>query len=121
MGLLLRLVLVVLRARRGPLESVIHARVLPTSPDLNFCLNDGRCLTLMDLGRVDLMVRTGMVGERWRRRWKPVIASATIRFRHPLGPWRRFVAGRGCSAGTTAGCTWSSASPGAATRRRGRW
>lgn len=94
MNLLLRLILLVPRARRrpprGPLdESVIHARVLPTDPDLDFHLNDGRSLTLMDFGRVDLMVRTGMVGELRRRRGNPVIASVTIRFRRPRGPWRR--------------------------------
>jgi acyl-CoA thioesterase FadM len=95
MNLLFRLILVVLRARRrpplGPLdESVIHSRVLPTDLDLNFHLNNGRYLTLMDLGRVDLMVRVGMVGELWRRRWNPVIGSVTVRFRRPLGLWRRF-------------------------------
>ena len=51
-------------ARLGPLdESVIHARVLPTDLDLNLHLNNGRALTLMDLGRVDLMLRMGVVGE----------------------------------------------------------
>ena len=95
MNLILRLLYVVLgtlwRPRLGPLdESVIPLWVLPNDLDLNLHLNNGRYLTLMDLGRVDLMVRVGMVGALWRRRWNPVIASVTIRFRRPLGLWRRF-------------------------------
>jgi acyl-CoA thioesterase FadM len=95
MNLLLRLILVLLRARRaprlGPLdESVIHSRVLPTDLDLNLHLNNGRYLTLMDLGRVDLIVRMGVVGELRRRRWNPVIASLTVRFRRSLGLWQTF-------------------------------
>lgn len=95
MNLLIRLILVLLRARRGPRlgpldESVIHSRVLPTDLDLNFHLNNGRYLTLMDLGRVDLLMRMGMVGELRRRRWNPVIASLTVRYRRSLGLWERF-------------------------------
>jgi len=95
MNLIVRLILVLLGARRGPRlgpldESVIHARVLPTDLDLNLHLNNGRALTLMDLGRVDLMLRMGVVGELRRRRWNPVIASLTVRFRRSLGLWQRF-------------------------------
>lgn len=95
MNLILRLILVILRARRaprlGPLdESVIHARVLPTDLDLNFHLNNGRYLTLMDLGRVDLLFRMGVVGELRRRRWNPVIASLTVRYRRALGLGQKF-------------------------------
>lgn len=95
MNLIFRLILVILRARRGPRlgpldESVIHARVLPGDLDLNLHLNNGRALTLMDLGRVDLMFRMGVAGELRRRRWNPVIASLTIRFRRSLGLWQRF-------------------------------
>ena len=95
MNLLFRLLLVILRARRGPRlgpldESVIHSRVLPTDLDLNLHLNNGRYLTLMDLGRVDLMFRMGVVGELRRRRWNPVIASLTIRFRRSLNLGQRF-------------------------------
>jgi acyl-CoA thioesterase FadM len=95
MNLIFRLLLVILRARRGPRlgpldESVIHARVLPTDLDLNLHLNNGRALTLMDLGRVDLMLRMGVAGELRRRRWNPVIASLTVRFRRSLNLGQRF-------------------------------
>ncbi|MBW3570612.1 MAG: thioesterase family protein [Gemmatimonadetes bacterium] len=95
MNLIFRLLLVILRARRGPRlgpldESVIQARVLPTDLDLNLHLNNGRALTLMDLGRVDLMLRIGVVGELRRRRWNPVVASLTIRYRRALRLGERF-------------------------------
>ena len=95
MNLVFRLIAVVLgalrRPRLGPLdESVVAFRVLPNDLDTNLHLNNGRFLTLMDLGRVDLMIRMGVVGEMRRRRWYPVIASAGIRFRRSLSPFQRF-------------------------------
>lgn len=95
MNLLFRLLYVLLgslrRPRLGPLdESVIRLRVLPNDLDTNLHLNNGRFLTLMDLGRVDLLVRLGVVREMRRRRWGGVVASATVRFRRPLNLFQRF-------------------------------
>lgn len=95
MNLILRLLYVLLRslrgARLGPLdESVIPLRVLPTDLDTNLHLNNGRFLTLMDLGCVDLLVRLGVVREMRRRRWGGVVASAAVRFRRPLTLFQRF-------------------------------
>lgn len=95
MNLIFRLLYVLLgslrRPRLGPLdESVIRLRVLPNDLDTNLHLNNGRFLTLMDLGRVDLLVRLGVVGEMRRRRWGGVVASATVRFRRPLKLFQRF-------------------------------
>jgi acyl-CoA thioesterase FadM len=94
-NLILRLLYVLLgslrRPRLGPLdESVIRLRVLPNDLDTNLHLNNGRYLTLMDLGRVDLLVRLGVVREMRRRRWGGVVASATVRFRRPLNLFQRF-------------------------------
>ena len=95
MNLILRLLYVLLgtlrRPRLGPLdESVIRLRVLPNDLDTNLHLNNGRYLTLMDLGRVDLLVRLGVVREMRRRRWGGVVASLTVRFRRPLNLFHRF-------------------------------
>lgn len=95
MNLIFRLLYVLWGAARGtrlgPLdESVISLRVLPNDLDLNLHLNNGRFLTLMDLGRVDLLVRLGVVREMRRRRWGGVVASATVRFRRPLRLFQRF-------------------------------
>jgi acyl-CoA thioesterase FadM len=94
-SLILRLLYVLLstvrRPRLGPLdESVVRLRVLPNDLDTNLHLNNGRYLTLMDLGRVDLLVRLGVVREMRRRRWGGVVASATVRFRRALNLFQRF-------------------------------
>lgn len=95
MNLILRLLYVVLGTLRGPRlgpldESVVWLRVLPTDLDLNRHLNNGRYLTLMDLGRVDLLARLGVVREMRRRGWGGAVASLTIRYRRPLNLWDRF-------------------------------
>jgi acyl-CoA thioesterase FadM len=94
-NLILRLLYVLLgslrRPRLGPAdESVIRLVVLPNDLDTNLHLNNGRYLTLMDLGRVDLLVRLGVVREMRRRRWGGVVASSTVRFRRPLNLFQRF-------------------------------
>ena len=95
MNLLVRLLYVILAALRGtrmqPLdESVLTLRVLPNDLDANLHMNNGRYLTLMDLGRLDLLVRLGLVGELRRRRWNPVVASLAIRYRRSLAPWQGY-------------------------------
>jgi acyl-CoA thioesterase FadM len=95
MSLPLRLLAVVLAAKRAaPMdlldESSISLRVLPGDLDLNGHMNNGRYLTLMDLGRFDLVVRSGLGRAIWRRRWRPMVGSATIRFRRALLPFQRF-------------------------------
>lgn len=69
--------------RRPPLEpfeeSVLRLRVLPNDLDYNLHVNNGRYLMLMDLGRLDLVVRLGIIGELRRRRWNPFERSgATV-------------------------------------------
>ncbi|HUK56297.1 MAG TPA: thioesterase family protein [Nitrospiria bacterium] len=95
MNLYLRLLAVLTGAffgrRLGPMEeSVLHFRVWPTDLDLNGHMNNGRYLTLMDLGRVDLMIRTGLGRVAFKRRWTPLVGSAVIRFRQSLDPFQRY-------------------------------
>ncbi|MFW5878991.1 MAG: thioesterase family protein, partial [Myxococcota bacterium] len=52
--------------------------------------NNGRYLTLMDLGRLDFMIRSGLGSVVLRRRWRPVVGSAGFRYRRPLEPFARF-------------------------------
>lgn len=89
-----RILLAALLGRRlgGPLAaSVVRFRVLPNDLDINLHMNNGRYLTLMDLGRADLMIRTGLLGPMLRRRWMPVLGGASVRYRRPLGPFETFV------------------------------
>src|SRR4051812_6529347 len=95
MNLIFRLLYVALaalrRTRLSPLdESVVRFTVLPSDLDLNGHMNNGRYLTIMDLGRVDLLLRTGVVGAMRRNRWSGVVASVAIRYRRALNPFARY-------------------------------
>ena len=94
-SLLWRLVACLVQALRAPRAtlsevSVLRLRVAPGDLDFNLHMNNGRYLALMDLGRLDLAVRAGVLGPAWKRRWRPVLGSATIRFRRSLRPLQRF-------------------------------
>ncbi len=95
MNLFIRLIKVLLGTLwRAPLElpdeSIVEFRVWPNDLDVNFHMNNGRYLTLMDLGRFDLIFRMGMLRHMLRHRWQPVAASATIRFRRSLKLFQKF-------------------------------
>ena len=76
--------------RRGILaESVVRFRVWPNDLDTNLHMNNGRYLTLMDLGRLDLLLHNGAVPFVLRNKWYPVLAGTQIRFRRPLNLFRR--------------------------------
>ena len=80
-----------LRPRAGFLdECAIALRVWPNDVDSNLHMNNSRYLLAMDVGRWDLVVRTGFWRELLRRRWFPVVGSATLRFRRPLDPFQRY-------------------------------
>jgi acyl-CoA thioesterase FadM len=68
----------------------IAFRVWPNDCDMNLHLNDGRYLTFMDLGRVQLLAQIGLMGELWRRRWAPVLSAAEIGFIRPVQPFQKF-------------------------------
>ncbi len=89
---LIRTLLVALmRPRLGLLEeSVVGFRVWPNDLDINLHMNNGRYLTIMDLGRVDLIARVGLLRLMIRNRWAPVVGMATIRFRKSLTPFQKY-------------------------------
>jgi len=90
--LLAVLVTALFRPRLGALDESVHPfRVWPNDLDLMGHMNNGRYLSLMDLGRVDLMLRTGLGGVALKRGWSPLVGSATIRFRRSLDPFQRYL------------------------------
>ena len=96
MNLLWRMLLVGLGALRRPAlglldESEVSLRVLPNDLDLNVHMNNGRYLSLMDLGRMDLVLRNGLAKVAFGHRWKWLAGAATVRFRRPLAPLDRYV------------------------------
>ncbi|MEO3432945.1 thioesterase family protein [Inquilinus sp. CAU 1745] len=95
MNLIVRLIktlVLAFLARRIDLldRSSVSFRVWPNDLDFNLHMNNGRYLTLMDLGRTDLMIRSGFARVAFARRWMPVLAGATIRYRRSLAPFQRF-------------------------------
>jgi acyl-CoA thioesterase FadM len=65
-------------------------RVLPTDLDVLRHVNNGVYLSLMDLGRVDLMARAGLAEPIRRSGWYPVVVAETIQFRRSLTLFERF-------------------------------
>ena len=95
MNLIFRMLRVIaaalVRSKLGPLdESAVRFVVWPNDLDANLHMNNGRYLTVMDLGRVDLLIRSGLLRVLMRRRWGGVVASATIRYRRPLNLFQRY-------------------------------
>ncbi|MDJ0321208.1 acyl-CoA thioesterase [Pseudarthrobacter sp. PS3-L1] len=95
MHLLLRtLILLVTSRRRPPLTawdtSSLTLRVLPTDIDIALHVNNGMYLALMDLGRFDLLIRSGMWTRMRQRSWGPVVAAETIAFRKSLKLWQKY-------------------------------
>jgi len=64
--------------------------VWPTDIDVYPEMNNGRHLTLMDLGRFDLAIRSGLFKVVHQNGWSFVAAGASVRFRNPLAPLRFF-------------------------------
>ena len=77
--------------KRSPLDpSVLSFRVLPNDLDPNWHMNNGRYLTIMDLGRFDMTLHSGLMRAVLRNRWMPVLGGATIRYQRPLAPFQRY-------------------------------
>lgn len=79
---------------RAPLDplgtSVLRFRVWPNDLDVNLHMNNGRFLSVMDLGRFDLSFRTGLGRAMLRNRWKPLVGGITMRYRRSLAPFARY-------------------------------
>jgi acyl-CoA thioesterase FadM len=65
-------------------------RVLPNDLDLLMHMNNGRYYTLMDIARVDLMLRSGAWKTISKQGWYPVVVQNTLRFYKSLELFQRF-------------------------------
>ena len=96
MNLWFRLIWLLLTSPFGPRlqalgdPSLLRFRVWPHDLDTSLHMNNGRYWSLMDLGRTDLMLRTGLWRAVLRHRWVPVVNSGMIRFRRELRPFQPF-------------------------------
>jgi acyl-CoA thioesterase FadM len=61
----------------------------PTEADVRFVSN-ARYLLFMEVGRFELMLRTGILRHARREGWIPLVAAQSIRYRRPLKRFQRF-------------------------------
>ncbi|HSY51709.1 MAG TPA: acyl-CoA thioesterase [Thermoanaerobaculia bacterium] len=71
-------------------DCVIAMRVWPNDLDLNMHMNSGRYLSMMDIGRVEILARTRLLRPVLRRGWRPMVGATFIRYRRSLLPFERF-------------------------------
>jgi acyl-CoA thioesterase FadM len=94
--MLLRTLLMMITSRRKPRQDFravgrVTMRVMPGDLDLLGHVNNGVYLSLMDLGRMDMMIRSGKWQQLSTRGWYPVAASVTVTYRRSLRLWERYV------------------------------
>lgn len=96
MNLWLRLLWLVIAARFSvpiPMPggaSRLNFRVWVHDLDAVGHMNNGRYLTLMDLGRTDLMLRTGLYRAALRHKWTPIANAIAIRYRREMRLFQKF-------------------------------
>jgi acyl-CoA thioesterase FadM len=71
-------------------KSALYFRVWPHDLDTSLHMNNGRYLGLMDLGRLDVILRTGLWRAVLHHHWTPVANAAVVRFRRELRLFERF-------------------------------
>ena len=95
MNLFFRLFYLLIAARRRSKLSVLETGrvpmwVWPGDLDVLWHMNNGRYLTIMDLGRVDFLIRSGLLDKLRQRNWYPVVAALSITYKRPLKLWQKF-------------------------------
>ncbi len=80
------------KRRIDPLgEGLVTMRVWPNDLDLNFHANSGRFVSFMDIGRVDLVVRFGVMRKVLARKWRPLVGGSMLTYRKSLLPFEKFI------------------------------
>jgi acyl-CoA thioesterase FadM len=95
MNLYLRLMLAMFAAWRLPAlgheeTSECRFRVWPHDIDLFGHMNNGRYLQIMDVARMDWMLRTGVINAMRSNRWGAVLGGGVVRFRRSLKPLQAY-------------------------------
>lgn len=71
-------------------ETRLRLRCLPTDLDIAVHMNNGRYLTIADLGRWDLMIRSRFWPIMRKRGWMPVVGTSKVWHRRSLEPFQPF-------------------------------
>ncbi len=96
MSLIFRMIYVLLASFFKPRLPVKHPtsdlsfRVLPNDIDINLHMNNGRYLTICDLSRVDVFIRSGLAKCMIKEKWMPVITEHTMSYKKPLGVFHKY-------------------------------
>ena len=78
---------------RLPIEkskNSLRLRVLPNDIDINLHMNNGRYLTICDLTRVDMFIRTGLAKTMIKEKWIPVISEHTMKYKKALKVFQKY-------------------------------
>jgi acyl-CoA thioesterase FadM len=88
--ILITLVRALFQARVEPM-AVLRTRMMvgPTEADAKY-VGNARYLLFMEVGRLELMLRTGSLRLARQRGWVPLVAAQTIRYQSPLRRFQRF-------------------------------
>ncbi|AUH35265.1 acyl-CoA thioesterase [Paracoccus tegillarcae] len=92
---LIRFVKEMIKFRAAPRLSVTGTHVSthmcwPWDLDPWIELNNGRTLTLYDLGRIPMAARTGLVGILRKKNWGFTVAGNSVRYRRRIRAFQRF-------------------------------
>ena len=71
-------------------EHVSHHRCWPQDIDVFLEMNNGRILTILDLGRTGLALRTGLLRTLNSEGWGLTLAGSSVRFRRRIRPFATF-------------------------------
>lgn len=69
---------------------ISHHRCWPWDIDMWMELNNGRTLTLLDLGRIPLARRAGLIGLLRKNGWGLTMAGVSVRYRRRIRTFERF-------------------------------
>lgn len=83
------------RAKSLPKMSIADTHVSthrcwPQDIDLWMELNNGRTLTIYDLGRIPMGVRVGLIDALKREKWGLTVAGSIVRYRRRIRPFEKF-------------------------------
>ncbi len=71
-------------------KNTLSLRVLPNDIDINLHMNNGRYLTICDLTRVDMFIRTGLAKTMIVEKWMPVISEHTMKYKKALTLFQKY-------------------------------
>jgi len=64
--------------------TVMKWRIWPRDVHMNFHMSNESMLSIMNFGRYDFIIRSGLLKTMIKNRWTPLIGSAVARFRRSL-------------------------------------